>query len=199
MFFIVNPTSGVLSLISTLDYEKSSERKIELNIITKQASSARVIVHVRDVNDCAPTFDQTTYTDSVPESAPVGSTLLKLHASDGDSGLNADIRYSLDSEQFIVDSYTGVVSTAVLLNFEKRQSYTIPVIAHDRGSPSLVGKTKLTINIGNVNDNWPVFTSQEYSCTVLENTKPGSELTTGNEKSHNRAPSQLTLLHWTVL
>ena len=183
MFFSVNPTSGIITLISTLDYEKSAERKLEFNIIPmKQASSTRVIVHVRDVNDCPPTFDQSKYTDFLPESAPVGSTLLKLHASDGDSGLNADIRYSLDSEQFIVDSYTGVVSTAALLDYETQKSYTIPVIAHDRGSPSLVGKTKLTINIENMNDNWPVFTSQEYSRTILENAKPGSDLIQGKER-----------------
>jgi hypothetical protein len=176
----VNPTTGELTLTSTLDYEKSSERQIELDVETKnQASSARVIIRVRDVNDCEPNFDQSTYTDSVPESAPVGSTVLKLHASDGDSGLNADIRYSLESEQFIVDSYTGVVSTAALLDFETRQFYTIPVTAHDRGNPSQVGTTQLDINILNVNDNWPIFTSQEYSCIISENEEPGSELTTG--------------------
>jgi hypothetical protein len=181
MYFSVHPITGVLTLTSALDYEKSSERKIELDIDTKnQASSARVIIHVRDVNDCQPTFDQSKYTDHVPEGAPVGSTVLKLHASDCDSGLNADIRYSLESEQFMVDSYTGVVSTAALLDFETRRLYSIRVTAHDRGEPSQVDQTRLVINIDNVNDNSPVFTSQEYSCTIWENAEPGTYLTTGN-------------------
>ena len=180
MYISVNPITGVLTLTSTLDYEQSSERKIEVYIETKnEASSARVIVHVRDVNDCEPTFPESSYIDCVPESAPVGTTVLKLHASDGDSGLNGDIRYSLDSEEFMIDAYTGVVTTAVRLDFETKRVHSITVTAHDRGSPSRMGETQLLVNIVNINDNRPVFTSQEYSCTVWENAKPGSQLTTG--------------------
>ena len=179
LYFSVNAVTGVLTLKSTLDYEESRERKFELNIETKNhASSTRVIIHVRDVNDCKPTFAESSYIDYVPESAPVGTTVLKLHASDGDSGLNGDIRYSLASEQFIVDSYSGVVSTAVVLDFETRRVFSLTVTAHDRGSPSQMGETQLLINIVNINDNWPMFTSQEYSCTILENAEPGSLLTT---------------------
>ena len=179
LYFSVNAVTGVLTLKSTLDYEESRERKFELNVETKNhASSTRVIIHVRDVNDCKPTFAASSYINYVPESAPVGTTVLKLHASDGDSGLNGDIIYSLDSKQFIVDSYSGVVSTAVMLDFETRRVFSVTVTAHDRGSPSQMGETQLLINIVNINDNWPMFTSQEYSCTILENAKPGSQLTT---------------------
>ena len=176
----LNPITGVLTLKKTLDYESSSERKLELAVDTKgQASTAKVIVHVEDVNDCAPVFDKFTYTDRVPETAPVGSTVLKLHASDGDSGLNAEIRYSLESMEFLVDAYTGVVSTAALLDYEKKHVYSILVTAHDRGSPSQNATAQLVINIGNVNDRPPVFTSQEYSCSVWENAEAGSELAAG--------------------
>ena len=178
LYFTLNPTTGALTLFSKLDYEKIS--KMELRITTKnQASSTRVIIHVEDVNDCQPKFDQSVYIDSIPESVPIGSTVLKLHASDDDSGLNADIRYSLDSEKFIVDSYTGVVSTAALLDFENKRSYSISVTAHDRGKPSQMGMTKLVINIDNINDNFPVFTAQEYSCFILENKAAGSDVITG--------------------
>lgn len=177
----VDPNTGELTLISTLDYENSNERRMEFDIDTNnQASTARVVIFVRDVNDCAPKFVESTYVDYVPESAPVGSTVLKLHASDDDSGLNSDVRYSLDSEDFIIDTYTGVVTTAAMFDFEIRQSYIITATAHDRGNPSQVGETRLVINIVNVNDNRPIFTSQEYSCSIWENAEHGSELTTGD-------------------
>lgn len=179
-YFALHQSTGELTLISRLDYEKSSERKQTLYIVTKnRGHSARVFIHVKDVNDCAPKFDQTTYIDYVPESAPIGSTVLKLHASDDDSGLNADILYSINSREFIVDSYTGVISTADVLDFEVKRVYTIPVMAHDRGRPSLSSEAKLIVHIVNVNDNMPVFTSQEYSCTIWENAGPGTHLTAG--------------------
>lgn len=151
---------------------------IEVDVETKNPrSTARVVIHVKDINDCYPKFDEDLYTEFVPESSPIASKVLKVHASDIDSGLNGDITYSIDSNVFIIDSYTGMISIASLLNFEMKSLHVFTVTAHDRGKPSFSGKAKIKIHVTNVNDNVPRFTTNFHSFTILENAEPGSLIT----------------------
>ena len=156
----------------------SDQRIFELKHVIARAgeetSRTKVTVRVMDVNDCAPTFYKPDYFDRVPESAPIGTTILKIHASDEDSGINGEVRYSLDTDDFIIDSYTGVVTTATTLDYETTPLYKINVTAHDRGTPRLQKSTTLSVEVTNVNDNAPMFTSLEYICHLWENVKKGT-------------------------
>lgn len=134
---------------------------------------------MKDVNDCAPKFHKATYVDRIPESAPIGTTVLTVHAQDDDSGINAEVLYSLDSDDFVIDSYTGVVTTAANMDYEARPLYIINVVAYDRGTPRLNGTALLTLQITNANDNAPIFTAEEYTCSLWENAKKGSYVTSG--------------------
>jgi len=52
-------------------------------------------VLVGDANDNSPQFDSSSYEAEVPESSPVGTTILRLHADDPDHGPNGVVVYSL--------------------------------------------------------------------------------------------------------
>ena len=79
-----------LSLLNSLDFE--STRVYELSIICfevgtvglRHTSTAQLTVLVSAVNDNEPSFDQSVYTDSVAENAPIGTTVLVVSATDRD-------------------------------------------------------------------------------------------------------------------
>ena len=66
-----------------------------------------VLVTVSDVNDNPPIFSQASYTTSIFDNAPIGSSVAMVAATDGDVGTNAQIWYSIwsgSNGQFIIDS-----------------------------------------------------------------------------------------------
>lgn len=74
----------------------------------------QLYVSVIDINEHRPVFSQLVYMVNVSESAPVGSSLLTLHASDTDK--DSKVAYSLHSARsahsltlFKIDYQTGDV------------------------------------------------------------------------------------------
>lgn len=70
---------------------------------------------VEDQNDNDPKFDMSQYSTTVFEDVPVDTSILKVHASDADVGVNARIIYSLANESqwlFQIDNKTGIITTA---------------------------------------------------------------------------------------
>lgn len=61
----------------------------------QESSAARVKVNVLDANDNLPKFNQSTYAYSIPENLVPGTNIANLTATDVDSGINAEITYSL--------------------------------------------------------------------------------------------------------
>ena len=74
--FRMDARSGALSVAQTLDRER-----VPSYSLTVQASdgsllaNATVLITIEDVNDNVPEFDQPSYTVSVPEDSPIGSTV----------------------------------------------------------------------------------------------------------------------------
>lgn len=58
---------------------------------------AKVVVHVEDCNDHAPTFLTPRYEANVSRQVPAGSPVVRVKALDRDVGSNAEIRYSIVS------------------------------------------------------------------------------------------------------
>ncbi|NXE71751.1 PCDGD protein, partial [Calcarius ornatus] len=88
----------VLVLAKALDREEAAFRELVLRASDggdpARTGTARIRVTVVDVNDNAPVFSQAEYTVRVPEDVPVGSTLVTVTATDGDEGLNGQVKYS---------------------------------------------------------------------------------------------------------
>jgi cadherin EGF LAG seven-pass G-type receptor 1 len=54
-------------------------------------------VNVQDLNDHAPLFEHAQYEASVREGVSVGSTVITVRATDQDANRNAELEYSLAS------------------------------------------------------------------------------------------------------
>lgn len=90
----------------------------------------------------------------------LGTSVVTVEATDADTGENAEMVYNLSkgsNGDFKVDNQTGVVTVASKLDFDRRNTYNIEVLAIDRGEPALTGTTTLTIKIINTNDKLPYF------------------------------------------
>lgn len=131
--------------------------------------STRVSVHVRvlDVNDNAPDIvDPQEDVVSVREEQPIGTEVVKVRAIDRDHGRNATISYSIlkgrDSDGygiFSIDPLTGVIRTKTSLDHEEKTIYRLAVAATDNGVPTKQTVRLLRIEVLDLNDNRPTFTS----------------------------------------
>uniref|UniRef100_A0A8D2NY64 Cadherin domain-containing protein n=1 Tax=Zosterops lateralis melanops TaxID=1220523 RepID=A0A8D2NY64_ZOSLA len=174
--FSVHPTSGVISLSGRLNYDEKNRYDLEILAVDRGmklygnngvSSTAKLYVHIErinehDANDHTPEFQQLSYSSFVNESVPVGSSVLAVSAVDEDRGENGYITYSiasLNSLPFTINQFTGVISTSEELDFESSpESYRFIVRASDWGSPYRhESEVNVTIYIGNVNDNKPLF------------------------------------------
>ncbi|XP_051824973.1 protocadherin-11 X-linked isoform X2 [Antechinus flavipes] len=161
---------------SFLDYETTKEYEVKL-----MASDAgkpplnyttSVFVKVKDENDNAPIFRQSSIGISVPENNAPGAQLTKISATDADTGKNGEITYLLAGEPpsaFSLDNRTGILSAVEQLDRETKDKYTFTVTARDNGVPHLQSNATVTVTVLDQNDNSPTFTHSEYNFYVPEN------------------------------
>ena len=100
--FVIDKHTGVIELVSGLDYETSPQ--ITLTIIATDGDSgsplsaqATVTVTVVDVNDNYPECLPTLLTPAILESAAVGDVVATLNCSDQDSGSDGQLSYTISS------------------------------------------------------------------------------------------------------
>ncbi|XP_059947583.1 cadherin-18 isoform X2 [Mesoplodon densirostris] len=152
------------------------------------SGSTTVNITLTDVNDNPPRFPQKHYQLYVPESAQVGSAVGKIKANDADTGLNADMTYSILNGDGVgifsisTDKETreGILSLKKPLNYEKKKSYTLNIEGantHLDFRFSHLGPfkdaTMLKIIVGDV-DEPPLFSMPSYVMEVYENAKIGT-------------------------
>ncbi|KAJ8670760.1 hypothetical protein QAD02_002019 [Eretmocerus hayati] len=145
------------------------------------ADEALVNLTVRDVNNNAPAFAHDLYTASVSEIAAPGTVVEDLVASDADSGVNAELVYRIQKgafNDFAVNEMSGEVFVSRKLDYDRRNTYHVEVIAFDKGSPSLTGTTTLMIKVENSNDKPPRFEPETQRAEVSEDTALGSVFAT---------------------
>ncbi|XP_076468408.1 protocadherin gamma-B7-like [Babylonia areolata] len=167
-----------------------------------------MIVHVtvllEDINDNAPQFPSQRVHLSVPESVPVGHSLLTSGAVDRDTGPKHNIQeYRLlpDSAAFRLRVMTGVdgmssdlgIVIQEPLDRERQASYHMQVVAVDGGYPKRSGSVNITINVEDVNDNAPSFGKKVFNITVDEDTATNVPIlrlvATDPDSAHNGALS----------
>ncbi|XP_063604101.1 neural-cadherin-like [Penaeus indicus] len=194
--FVIEKMTGVIRLHNgpiSLDRDK-----YELNVTavddgnccpggqqTRHTSTAVVVVFITDVNDNKPVFkDCASYHAKVEESAPNGSPVITVHATDEDKGVNGQVRYSIVQQpnqkgtKFTVDTETGEVTTNKVFDREGEDGkfVSVTVKATDNGDPSLEGVCSFTVEITDINDNPPLFDRQKYVENVKQDTNVGTNI-----------------------
>lgn len=97
-----------------------------------------------------------------------------MFAQDQDSEKNAVVRYQIVSDiynstdYFHIDSNSGVVFLARLLDYELIQRYNFIVRATDSGDPALNSDVSVTATVTDTNDNPPNFSQALYEAFVSE-------------------------------
>ncbi|XP_051541220.1 protocadherin Fat 3-like [Myxocyprinus asiaticus] len=175
--FDIGFDSGVISVTYALDYETTPYYRLTVrstDTLTGARSEVDVDIVVVDVNDNAPVFRNASYTTTLAENTMIGTAVIQLMATDRDSEKNSVICYEIlsdafnSSDYFHIDSTSGLVLTARLLDYELAQFYSFIVRATDNGTPAQNSEVMVTVLVNDVNDNPPAFTQTLYEAFVSE-------------------------------
>lgn len=162
----------------------------------RRASTAVVNVDIIDVNNNPPEFIGAPYEAFIGESLPPGAFVYQLQAKDTD--VNTILSYNIvggnDENQFSIDPKTGRINTAVVMDFEKRQSYDLVVQASDGINSVVAG---LTVHIVDINDQQPRFIHNIYNFSVFEELQ--ANLTVGSVLAIDADSGKNALVQYKIL
>ncbi|KAF4112633.1 cadherin-22-like [Onychostoma macrolepis] len=187
--FIIDEVTGDIHATERLDREEKTFYTLRAQARDRQTDAplepeSEFVIKVQDINDSEPKFLEGPYIGSVAELSPIGTSVMKVMASDADDptyGSSARIVYSvLEGERFFtVDRQSGVIRTAVAdLDRETQDRYELVVKATDMAGQmgGLSGSTTVTIVITDVNDNPPRFPQKMYQFSVSEGAAVGTSI-----------------------
>ncbi|XP_053812884.1 protocadherin alpha-13-like [Vidua chalybeata] len=189
----------------TLDLQKSNEQNIEPELVlTKPLDRETIPVHrlvltasdggrpsltgtmelvisVLDANDNAPQFNQSVYKVQLPESAAVGTLVVRVNATDADEGINSEVTYTVTNfippsgkDVISINTNTGEIHLTAALDFEEVSIYDFRIEAKDKGTPPLSGHCKVVLEVLDVNDNAPEVWVTSLSVPVAEDASVGT-------------------------
>ncbi|XP_069052270.1 cadherin-related family member 2 isoform X1 [Lepisosteus oculatus] len=141
-----------------------------------QSTSAFAFITIEDVADLDPDFLNLPYQTSVKEHTPVGTSVFKVQAVDGDRGIKDKIFYSIKETNapglFDIDRNNGVITVKGEIDREALLNITATVnlqVMAEEENPNIHGQNAMTsaeviIKILDINDNKPKF----YNCMESE-------------------------------
>ncbi|XP_015266643.1 PREDICTED: protocadherin gamma-A8-like [Gekko japonicus] len=180
--FILNSTTGEITLGGKLDYEESSLYEFEVQAKDGGGLSdkSKVVIFITDLNDHAPELEVTYLTSDILENSPIGTVVAILNVQDSDSGSNGEITCSIDPSlpfqlKKSMDNFYSLVTDDVL-DREQVASYSITLTATDCGIPSLSTATVIALRLLDTNDNPPLFAESAYTTYLLENNLRGASI-----------------------
>ncbi|XP_028277980.1 protocadherin Fat 3 [Parambassis ranga] len=175
--FDIGFDTGIISVIYPLDYETTQYYRLTVkatDTLTGAKSEVDVDIVILDVNDNPPLFQNTSYSSVLPENSMIGTTVLQVFAQDQDSEKNSVVSYQIlsdiynSTDYFHIDSSSGLVFTARLLDYEFIQRYNFIVRATDSGDPALSSDVSVTVSVTDTNDNPPNFSQALYEAFVSQ-------------------------------
>ncbi|XP_074912529.1 protocadherin gamma-A2-like [Buteo buteo] len=143
-------------------------------------------VEITDVNDNAPSFQETETELRMSETTAPGSRFPLAEAHDPDSGGNSLQSYELSGdEHFSLAVQAGPggdqrpeLVLAKALDREEAAFHELVLRASDGGEPARTGTARIRVAVLDANDNAPVFSQAEYTLRVPEDVPVGSTLVT---------------------
>ena len=185
--FGIDDETGEIVLRSELDFEDVSSFVLEVVAkdegIDALPSSAKVFVHVVDVNDNSPQITVPTAMLGVvemQEHSPLRTFVAHISVTDDDSGDNGKVDCFLGNADFdLVQVYSSEykVVTASELDRERKETYTMLISCHDHGTPERSSSINITVVITDINDFPPVFSERTYRASLEENSRVDTYVT----------------------
>ncbi|XP_021960255.1 cadherin-23 [Folsomia candida] len=174
--FRMDPTSGELFIIKSLDYRSASMHRLELFVFDsgRRNDSVQITIQVEDLPDEQPEFTQLPTSFTVDENTPLNQDVALVTARDGDLGKNWPIEYILTETHadpntpklFAINSdgqilVANTIDAEMLLHYETTLMFDVVVTAREippeeeEGFIPLERSATITITIKDLNDNPP--------------------------------------------
>ncbi|XP_061692666.1 protocadherin-15-like [Syngnathoides biaculeatus] len=168
--FRVNNRTGVISTAKPLDYENvtgyvlgvqaDSLLVVMSNLrVPSKTNTAKVFLEVRDENDHPPVFSRKLYIGGVTEDTKIFSSVLKIVATDQDTGNFSAMAYRLiipptaeGQDSFVIEAYTGVIKSAIMFRNMRRSYFSFEVIATDDYGEGLSSSADVVVSVVNALD-----------------------------------------------
>nr|XP_010336471.1 protocadherin gamma-B2 isoform X13 [Saimiri boliviensis boliviensis] len=180
--FVLDNQNGEITSKDFIDFEIRSSYTISIEAKDGggMTSECKIILEILDENDNAPDLVFTSVSSSVTEDAEPGTVIALFKTHDKDSGENGEVTCIINQRvPFRIESsannYYKLVTDGTL-DREGTSEYNVTITATDRGKPPLSSSTSVTLRIGDVNDNAPVFHQASYTVHVAENNPPGASI-----------------------
>ncbi|KAM9849738.1 protocadherin gamma-A11-like [Aulostomus maculatus] len=173
----INLSTGDLITSDRIDRENLCGNKpscvIKVDLVLENPLELhRISLHVQDVNDNSPQFNENLIEMEIRESAEKGSRFSMEEAHDADIGQNAIQRYNLQkNDNFILSVDNNKVELVLenKLDREKKNELNLLLTALDGGSPQRSGTVVIHVTVLDANDNAPVFSQDVYKASLPEN------------------------------
>ena len=157
-----------LIIQKSLDREKKERHQLKLIAFDggtpPKSAVVDLTVDVLDSNDHVPVFDSPVYEVNVTENAPFGTKILRVRATDNDTGVNGEITYGFSNQTmtayghlFSIHNQTGEISIKGNIDYETHAVHQLSVIAQDRGPDSLPVDAAVVVRVVDRNDNAPTI------------------------------------------
>lgn len=173
-YFAIDSSTGAIKITTALDYEQRSVFRFTVQVHDLgmprmfAETAANVTIEVIDVNDCSPVFSQELYETNVIVPTYKGVQVIKVNATDSDSGPNSKLLFSISEgnigDKFKMDPITGIISIQNVTQLRSR--YELKVRVSD-GRFAAVATVK--IHVKESKENKLKFTKESYKASVQEN------------------------------
>lgn len=176
--FRIQPNGQVI-LDKRLDYSMTSSYDLWIEAMDSASGGKaykNIQISIQDENDHSPEFEQALYNTSIVEQQSIfGSIpLVKVKATDADSGVFGNITYSIKSgnigNPFFLSS-DGTLRLTKQLDREAIPRYDVVITATDGGGRN--STTIVIVNVADINDMFPRFETL-YRWSVEEDVQVGS-------------------------
>ncbi|NXX37177.1 CDHR2 protein, partial [Nicator chloris] len=181
--FTVNATTGALLVYDGSLLDRETHSIYYANLQAKDggnlAGTTVLEITVLDANDMPPVIIG-SYFISVEEGQNVSAQIQAID-NDEPGSLNSKLGFKilpgLFSNNFTINTDTGEMHSKEPLDREALEDehgqMVVTVMVYDHGEPPLNTTVNITISVGDLNDNIPVFLNQSYEFSVFEDS-PGS-------------------------
>uniref|UniRef100_A0A2K5RKJ7 Protocadherin-15 n=1 Tax=Cebus imitator TaxID=2715852 RepID=A0A2K5RKJ7_CEBIM len=165
--FGMNNITGVIYVNGPLDYETRTSYVLRVQAdslevvlanlrVPSKSNTAKVYIEIQDENNNPPVFQKKFYIGGVSEDARMFTSVLRVKATDKDTGNYSVMAYRLiippikeGKEGFVVETYTGLIKTAMLFHNMRRSYFKFQVIATDNYGKGLSGKADVLVSVVN--------------------------------------------------
>uniref|UniRef100_A0A5F9DKE4 Protocadherin-15 n=1 Tax=Oryctolagus cuniculus TaxID=9986 RepID=A0A5F9DKE4_RABIT len=165
--FGINNITGVIYVNAPLDYETRTSYVLRVQAdslevvlanlrVPSKSNTAKVYIEIQDENDHPPVFQKKFYIGGVSEDARMFASVLRVKATDKDTGNYSAMAYRLiippikeGKEGFVGETYTGLIKTAMLFHNMRRSYFKFQVVATDDYGKGLSGKADVLVSVVN--------------------------------------------------